>query len=279
MNICLILDNPETLHHPVIGTVLKHLRAKNTVRLLDVRTLTFAQALALEEVYPLADLYLLKSHAAQALELAHALEERGALVVNSWASTLACQNRVLMAERMDAAHLPWPHTWSYATLADLLKQDDLLAELPFPLIIKSASSYRGDLVQKIHTVADVQALAEQWSREPVVLQEFAFGDGWDRKLWVIDQELFAARRRTSLETNVAQGDDPVAVEALPGEWRQITLEIGRVFDLRLYGVDLLLTGRGPIVVDVNAFPGFRGAPGADAALISLVERLGKEKER
>jgi ribosomal protein S6--L-glutamate ligase len=29
--------------------------------------------------------------------------------------------------------------------------------------------------------------------------------------------------------------------------------------LQLYGVDLLITGGRPVVVDVNPFPGFRGA--------------------
>lgn len=279
MNICLILDNPETPSHPVIGAALQHLQARHAVRLLDVRSLTFAEALAQEERYPLADLYLLKSHAPQALELAHNLEEHGTLVVNSWSASLACQNRLLMAERMRVAHLPWPRTWSFASLVDALSQDALLVTLPFPLIIKSTYSHRGDLVQKVQTIEEMQALAKQWSREPVVLQAFVSGDGWDRKLWVIDQHLFAARRHTSLEIGAPKGDIFVAPEELPSEWIQITLEIGRIFGLRLYGVDLLLTERGPVVVDVNAFPGFRGAAGAAAALASLVERLGEERVR
>lgn len=279
MTICLIFDNPETSSHPVIGAVLRRLQVTHAVRLLDVRSLTCAEALAQEERYPLANLYLLKSHSPQALEVAHELEERGALVVNSWKASLACQNRLLMAEQMRAAHLPWPRTWSFATLTDLLSQDGVLAPLSFPLIIKSAYSHRGDLVQKIHTIEEMEALAQQWSQEPVVLQEFVTSDGWDRKLWVIDQHLFVARRPTSIERSAPKGDVPVPPEQLPSEWVHITQEIGRVFGLRLYGVDLLSTERGPVVVDVNAFPGFRGAPGADAALVDLVERLGKERVR
>ena len=271
MDICLIMDNPETPHHPVIAVALHKLSARHAVRLFDVRTLTGSEAIAQEEKQPLADLYLLKSHAPQALDLAHALEQRGALVVNSWAATLSCQDRVLMARRMDEAGLPWPHTWSFASLADLLRQDGLLATLPFPLIIKSYYSHRGDLVDKVHGVEDLQALATEWSQEPVVLQEFAAGDGWDIKLWVIDQQLFAARRRTPLEANAPKEDHPILPGELPPDWAHITREIGRVFNLQLYGVDLLMTERGPIVVDVNSFPGFRGVPGADDALVALVE--------
>jgi ribosomal protein S6--L-glutamate ligase len=96
---------------------------------------------------------------------------------------------------------------------------------------------------------------------------------------VIDRQLFAARRSTALEGSASKDDIHIPPEELPDKWVQITLEIGRVFGLRLYGIDLLITEGGPIVVDVNAFPGFRGAPGADVALANLVERLGEEHAR
>jgi len=278
MDICLIMDNPETPHHPVIAVALRQLSATHTVRLLDVRTLTGAEAIAEEEKHPMAALYLLKSHAPQALDVAHVLEQKGALVINSWASSVACQDRVLMAERMHEAHLPWPQTWSFPTLASLLSDRDFLASLSYPLIIKSHYSHRGDLVDKVRTIEELQARASEWGQEPVVLQEFAAGDGWDIKLWVIDQQIFAARRRTPLEANASREDFPIPPEELPRDWAHIALEIGRVFNMRLFGVDLLITGRGPMIVDVNSFPGFRGVPGADAALVALVERIAKERK-
>ncbi|HEU5228891.1 MAG TPA: hypothetical protein VFU49_13830, partial [Ktedonobacteraceae bacterium] len=88
MHICLILDNPETPHHPVIAVALQKLSQQHHIRLLDVRTLTGEQAISQEQSQQLADLYLLKSHAPQALEVAHDLEGRGALVVNSWTASV-----------------------------------------------------------------------------------------------------------------------------------------------------------------------------------------------
>jgi ribosomal protein S6--L-glutamate ligase len=248
------------------------------VRLLDVRTLNAEEAIAVEEGQPRADLYLLKSHAPQALEVARHLEQHGALVVNSYASSVACQDRMLMTQRMHDAHLPWPRTQSFASLATLLEQSTTLATLSFPLIIKSYYSHRGDLVAKLDTIEELRSLAGQWSGEPVILQEFAAGDGWDIKLWVIDQQIFAARRRTPLEPNAPKEDIPIPEPELPADWAHITREIGRAFALRLYGVDLLITERGPMIVDVNSFPGFRGVPGADDALVALVERLLQERQ-
>src|SRR3989442_10479758 len=51
---------------------------------------------------------------------------------------------------------------------------------PFPLVIKSSYSYRGDLVKTVQNVEGLQALLPCWSQEPVILQEFAASDGWDR---------------------------------------------------------------------------------------------------
>lgn len=278
MDICLIMDNPETPHHPVIAVALQQLSATHTIRLLDVRPLTGVEAIAEEEKYPLADLYLLKSHAPQALAVAHVLEQKGALVVNSWASSVACQDRVLMAQRMRDANLPWPYTRSFSSLGSLLTDREMLASLPFPQIIKSYYSHRGDLVDKVDSIEQLEALAAEWKQEPIVLQEFAAGDGWDIKMWVIDQQIFAARRRTPLEPNASKEDFPIVPEELPGEWVHIAMEIGRIFNMRLYGVDLLITEHGPMIVDVNGFPGFRGVPGADSALVALVERIAQERK-
>jgi ribosomal protein S6--L-glutamate ligase len=277
VNICLIVDNPDTRRHPVIGVLLQKLSTRHDVRLLDVRGLTSAEAVAQEERRELADVYLLKSHAVQALDVAYRLEQRGAVVVNRWSATVACQDRVLMAQRMCGAGCPWPQTWNVGTLEDALGREDVLATLPFPLIIKSRYSRRGDLVVKVHSVEEVRALAPRWRQEPVLLQEFAGGDGWDIKVWVIGQQAFAARRRTSLEPPTVKEDFPLVAGDVPNEWAQVALKIGRVFGLRLYGVDLLMTTRGPLVVDVNAFPGFRGVHGASSALVALVEQVGRER--
>ena len=278
MDICLIMDNPETPHHPVIGRVLQELGATYTVSLLDVRGLTDAEALQLVQEKPLATLYLLKSHAPQALAIARYVEQEGVLVVNSWASSMACQDRVLMAQRMREAQLPWPSTQHFSSLAYLLAQLSLLATLSFPLIIKSYYSHRGDLVAKVDTLEQLQALGTQWGQEPIILQEFAESDGWDIKIWVIDQEVFAARRRTPLEADAPKEDIPLTADEMPADWLHIALEIGRVFNMHLYGVDLLVTAQGAIIVDVNGFPGFRGVPGAASALVELVQRLITERQ-
>ncbi|HEX4203613.1 MAG TPA: hypothetical protein VHZ51_05340 [Ktedonobacteraceae bacterium] len=273
MHICLVMDNPETPQHPVIAVVLQQLCTRHTVRLLDVNALSGAEVIACEKEHRSADLYLLKSHSSQALDLAQYLEQDGRQVVNSWSSSLACQDRLRTTELMRAVNLPWPPTWHFFTLTEALKASSMLCILPWPLIIKSRYNYRGDLVVRIDCISQLQALAVNWSQEPVVFQECIANNGWDIKLWVIDEQIFAAYRRTPLEANACRQDFPVVADELPLEWKHLALAVGRAFKMSLYGVDLIITQRRPVIVDVNAFPGFRGAPGAGKALINLVERL------
>src|SRR6266702_2472828 len=156
LSICVIDENPARLSTPFMKDVLHILGKKHAIRLMIVPVMPGIEttARALEE--PLADVYLLKSHVPRAMEVARQLEERGALMVNTWKATLACQDRV-------------------------------------------------------ESAAQLKQLALYWSREPVIVQECLVGDGWDTKVWVIDGQLFAAKRRSPLDDK-------------PGDQFQIDLE-------------------------------------------------------
>ncbi|PYR27892.1 MAG: alpha-L-glutamate ligase [Acidobacteria bacterium] len=272
MHACFITDNPDTHTHPVIGAVLEQLSAKHHVRVLDVCGLTARGVIAHEEKHSLADIYLLKSHAVQALEVARALEHRGALVVNSWFSSMTCQDRVLMADRMRDTGIAWPRTRLFVSSEDLPGPRGVLSELAFPLMIKSRYSCRGDLVARVDCVEQLGSIVRRRNEDSFILQEFVAGDGSDVKMWVIGQDVFAARRSSVLES-MPSHTVPLVADEVPHEWASMALKIGRIFGLRLYGVDLLISRQGPVAIDVNAFPGFRGVPRADAALIALIERL------
>ena len=59
---------------------------------------------------------------------------------------------------------------------------------------------------------------------------------------------------------------------LDARTRDIVLKCGEVLGLHLYGVDLVRTERGPRVVDVNYFPGYKGVPGAAKLIADYVYR-------
>ena len=261
MEICLLTDRPD---HPVLAAAVEGLRLRHRVRVVDPQRLDAASQA--RELRDPADLYLLKSHTAAALAIAHRLEERGVPVLNGALATARCLDRVALGRLLDGSGVPAPRTWNPGRLRHLAAERGLV----LPLIVKSRQSRRGDLVARVNSAAELAALLPEWGDEPVVAQEFLPGDGWDVKLWVTGDRVFGARRRTPLEPGASR--ETLPIPELPAEWLRILERIGSVFDLSLFGVDLLLTERGPMVIDVNAFPGFRGVRGAGEALVDLVER-------
>lgn len=267
MRVCLITDRPD---HPVLAEMMERLRRHHDAVVLDAGEDGDVSAIAAEEARRPAAVYLLKSHTPSALALARRLELCGALVVNRSASTRVCVDRVLMARRLAATGLPSPRTWSAVTLG---RARLLLDELTFPLMVKSRSSRRQDLVCRVGGAAELEALMPRWAGEPVVLQEFAENDGWDVKLWVVRGRVFAARRRTPLDPAAERETRPLDGDDLAPDWVTTALRVGRAFGLSLYGVDLIAGGSGPLIIDVNSFPGYRGVAGAAAALAASVEDL------
>ncbi|MQS12254.1 alpha-L-glutamate ligase [Streptomyces kaniharaensis] len=261
MRVCLIAADPD---HPVL--------AATTAELL-------ARGHEVEHLYPgarpgsgrLADVYLLKARTPQALALARELEERGAPVVNSAAATELCQDRVRMAELARAAGLPFADTRAVGRL-------DQLADPVYPFVVKSRHSRRHDLVARIDGPERLRELAARWPGEAVVTQPFLDGTGWDQKLWVVDGQVFAARRRSELAP-------PDGAAGPAGEWQPpadraaLVLRVGEVFGLDVYGVDLLDGPAEPVIVDVNAFPGIRGRTGAPEALAALAQRVAADRGR
>lgn len=260
-SVCLIVDRPD---HPVIAATVERLALEHRVSLMDVRSVRPDEASA---AAPRADVYLLKSHTPWAIEHARELETRGARVVNTPAATESCRDRVVMARRLADGDLPSPRTAGFDSFRSLV---DGRTSLTFPLIVKSRHSRRGDLVTKVLGHAELDELASRWGDEPIVVQEFLGSDGWDWKVWVIGGNVAVARRRTALEEH--RGDDhPVQLDSLEAGWLRLVRDVGAAFGLELYGVDLLATERGPVVVDVNAFPGFRSVHGAAELLVDYVD--------
>ncbi|MEU3503215.1 alpha-L-glutamate ligase [Streptomyces hundungensis] len=260
----LITPEPD---HPLLAATAELLRREHRVEAIHPETAR------LDTLGAPADVYLLKSRTPAALALARELESRGAPVVNSAEATALCQDRTAMAERALAAGLPFSVTRTHASLAELAAEPGPVG----PLVVKSRHSRRHDLVARVDSRRQLAELAEEWADEPVVTQEFAENNGVDHKLWVIAGTVFAALRRSELSPAGRGPTRSLRLGQLPPGWAELAVEVGEVFHLDVYGVDVLETARGgPLIVDINAFPGIRGQEGAPEALAALALRRARE---
>lgn len=271
MKICLLTESTPS---PVLTSALDLIARQHTVVDCDTAVLDAGFARRPEHLRDVG-LYLLKARSEPAQAYARDAQRHGAKVVNSPAGTAAALDRATMAIRLFRAGIPAPRCCSATTLwhlADALLSDDLQPAPNWPLVVKSRRSRRGDLVTRIDSAQDLMALLPDWADEPVIAQEFMANDGFDLKFWVIGDHITVARRPSALEQRSTAHDRALDPREIAPDWLSIVRNAGAALDLEIFGVDVLVTDRGPSVIDVNAFPGFRSAADADLALADLVER-------
>jgi ribosomal protein S6--L-glutamate ligase len=213
------------------------------------------------------DLYVLKSHTELSLSLAGALDAQGARLLNPYASCAATQNKIVASRRLRAAGVPVPRTWVTGDL-DLLRR--IAADSP--LIVKPHLGHRGVGIRLVRKADDLRGLS--LSDGPIMAQEYVDGPGEDVKLYVVGDDVFAVRKPFS-PTSFTVAGRPCTVDS---DLRDIAQRCGRALGLGLYGLDVVEGPRGPVVVDLNYFPGYKGVPDIAPVIADYIERFALAQE-
>lgn len=214
------------------------------------------------------DVYLLKSHTELALSMAGVLETLGARLLNPYASCIATQDKIVASRRLRAAGVPIPRCWVTGDLA-------LLAPIveETPLIVKPHRGHRGAGISIVRNASELAALEPPDG--PVLIQEHVDGSGEDVKVYVAGDSVFAVRKEFSPTSFTRPGR---SCRVSP-EVREIALACGRILGLGLYGLDVLETDEGPVVVDVNYFPGYKGIPDVAPLIADYIEDHAHGRQR
>ena len=105
------------------------------------------------------------------------------------------------------------------------------------------------------------------SRGPWLVQDRIGGDGVDRKLYVVGDRVSGVLRRWPAPED--RSGTPFAPSA---ELTEVARSAATALGLEVCGIDVVAASDGPVVVDVNPFPGFKGVPGAAESLAAHVAR-------
>lgn len=201
------------------------------------------------------DLYVLKSHTALWLSLAGILHSQGARILNPYQACLSAHDKIIAERRLEAAGIPTPASW---VTGDLNLLSSLADERP--LMVKPYIGGRGAGVVRVDGANALAALEPP--QQPVLIQECIPGD--ELKVSVIGDVVDAVRK---VETASGSVRIPCPVS---DEVREIALRCGQVFGLKLYGLDVIEGPNGPVVIDLNYFPSYKGVPHAAALLADYI---------
>jgi ribosomal protein S6--L-glutamate ligase len=212
---------------------------------------------------PEHDLYLLKSHTDLSLSLAGVLHAQGARILNPYPNCAATQNKFIASRVLRAAGVPAPETWALTDPALLVPE----LERGRTLLVKPYMGHRGAGIRIVKTPAELEAAAAATAGIPHLVQDFVPGPGEDLKVYVVGEQVFAVSKPFS-ETSFSVPGRPVPVEP---EVRDAALRTGAALGLGLFGLDVIESPDGPVVVDVNYFPGYKGVPDAAAMIADYID--------
>ncbi|MVM30679.1 30S ribosomal protein S6--L-glutamate ligase [Spirosoma sp. HMF4905] len=151
-----------------------------------------------------------------------------------------------------------------------------------PVVIKLLEGTQGIGVVLAETTKAAKSTIEAFYglKKNVLVQEFiAESKGADIRAIVIGGRVVGAMRRQGVEgdfrSNIHRGGNAVAVELTPNE-EKTAIDAARALGLKVAGVDMLPSDRGPLVLEVNSSPGLEGietATGIDIAtqIIAYIE--------
>jgi ribosomal protein S6--L-glutamate ligase len=156
-----------------------------------------------------------------------------------------------------------------------------------PLIIKVARGTHGKGVVLAETRKAAEAVMQAFYVEGVnfLVQEFVKESaGTDIRAFVVNGKVVASMQRQSLDddfrSNLHQGGEGTVVK-LTEEEKKTAQKAAKAMGLPICGVDLMRSERGPLVLEVNASPGFgiEKVTGRDVAskIIDYIEQNAKSK--
>ena len=143
--------------------------------------------------------------------------------------------------------------------------DDLLEQIGLPVIIKLATGTHGNGVVLADTKKAAKSALQAFylyneDGTNILIQEYIKESaGTDIRAFVVGSQVVASMKRQSLDddfrSNLHKGGLGTSVK-LTEEEKKLAVKAARAMGLHIAGVDLMRSGRGPVVLEVNASPGF-----------------------
>lgn len=143
--------------------------------------------------------------------------------------------------------------------------DDLLDQLDLPVIIKLAVGTHGNGVVLADTKKAAKSALQAFylyneDGTNILLQEYIKESaGTDIRAFVVGNRVVASMQRKSLNddfrSNLHKGGEGTIIK-LTDEEKKVAINAAKAMGLHIAGVDLMRSNRGPLVLEVNASPGF-----------------------
>lgn len=190
------------------------------------------------------------------------LEMQGIWTAASSIAITRARDKLRSQQILTRAGVDTPKTLVSRNTTDI---DDLLEQIGLPVIIKLATGTHGNGVVLAETKKAAKSALQAFylyndDGTNILLQEYVKESaGTDIRAFVVGSQVVASMQRRSLDddfrSNLHKGGEGASVKLTPEE-RRIAVRAAKAMGLHIAGVDLMRSSRGPLVLEVNASPGF-----------------------
>lgn len=214
------------------------------------------------------------------------LEMQGVYSVSSSIAINRSRDKLRSMQVLAKAGVGIPKTVFSRNSTDI---DDLLEKIGgTPVIIKLARGTHGNGVVLAETKKAATSVLQAFylsndDGTNILLQEFVKESaGTDIRVLVVGGRVVASMKRQSLDddfrSNLHKGGEGTSIK-LTEEERKMAIKAAKAMGLNIAGVDMMRSARGPLILEVNASPGFgiEKVTGRDVAtpIIEYIERNAK----
>ena len=221
------------------------------------------------------------------------LEMQGVYTLSSSLAINRSRDKLRSMQLLAKAGVGIPKTVFSRNSTDI---DDLLEKLGgTPVIIKLARGTHGNGVVLAESKKAAKSVLQAFyltndDGTNVLLQEFVKESaGTDIRAFVVGGRVVASMKRQSLDddfrSNLHKGGEGTTIK-LTEEERKMAVKAARAMGLNIAGVDMMRSERGPLILEVNASPGFgiEKVTGRDVAtpIIEYIEqnaKRGRKKDK
>jgi len=192
------------------------------------------------------------------MDMLYRLERQGFLIINPVEAIEHCVDKYDILAILEDNGLSVPQTVATESVSEALRA---FAELGGDVVVKPLFGSRGIGATRIvdSEIASTVFKAITFHHGVIYIQEFVPHGYSDIRAFVIDNHVIAAMRRVSesWKTNFSQGAKPIPIELTP-ELEELAVKSTKVIGCKIAGVDILEGPKGPVIVDVNSQPGWKG---------------------
>jgi len=192
------------------------------------------------------------------MDMLYRLQRLGFYIINPPEAIEHCVDKYDILAILEENGIAVPRTAVTENVDEALKAFN---ELGGDVVVKPLFGSRGIGSTRVNDseIASTVFRAITFSHGAIYLQEFVPHGFSDIRAFVIGDHVVAAMRRvaTSWKTNYSQGARPASIE-LDNTLEDMAVKSAKLIECKVAGVDILESPRGPLVVEVNSQPGWRG---------------------